>query len=538
MQRELKESKEYAQKADSWRMECKEVCMLLTTRLEELAGFLDCLLKHKEVLSVLGHDRRKVMRKAVDRSLDLSRSLNPTMSTSFSMTSNFSLNDMSFPPLNNITGLLETSKFCRTFNSHEAELEGESQKRDLDLKPKKQGNRKSLELENHSESEAWSEPDRLVSIARIGLEEPSSLKTPVKSKDNDSADTEDGLDSRRSKSKALEKINSLEEMISHRDNKLLEVQCELVDADNRLKKENMRIIELCREIDTLKSVNEVLVSENHELKSQCQDNSKFTVECNYLQKQLTEKNQMMEKLLEEREKLRVEVRVTEIKIKTQEESFAKDISHIKQTTQEELRLSKEQMNQAIKEKELQLKESLEKDWVARNLYEQLEIEYHEIEKKLNDANESIAFLQENEKELEKHLVENEKAMRSLKKSLDDATLQASKTIQDRTKALSEKLRLEETVQELNRQISALTQEKLNLEQLKTINTGARSSDDFNSGYTSEDVAGRVADGHTSPDLGIESDPGKRLLHTGEFILYIIRINMEGGSVLERKHINE
>ncbi|KAL5287977.1 CDK5RAP2 family protein [Megaselia abdita] len=513
LQKELKESKEYAQKADSWRMECKDVCMLLTTRLEELAGFLDCLLKHKEVLSVLGHDRRKVMRKAVDKSLDLSRSLNPTMSTSFSMTSNFSVNEISFPHFTNITGLLDSSKFCKTFNSHEDqdEVEDAHKERVLESKPKK-GHRKSLELENQSESEAWSEPDRLVSIARIGLEEPSSLKTPVKQKEHDSADTEDGLDSRRGKSKTLEKINSLEEMISTRDNKLLEVQCELVDADNRLKKENMRIMELTRELDNLRSVNDVLQSENNELKTQCQKHNQFTVECSYLKKQLDERNTILEKLQEEREKLRVEVKVAEIQIKAQEENYSRELTHIKNTSQEEMRLAKEQFIQQIKENEIKLKDSMEKDWVARNLYEQLQKEYNEMEKKLIDALESVSFLQDNEKELENHLVENEKAMRVLKKNLDEATLQASKTIQDRSKALTDKLRLEETVQELNKQIYLLTEEKQKLEQMKTLNTAPRLSDDFNSGYTSEEVAGR-ADGHTSPDLGIESDPGKRLMHT-------------------------
>lgn len=525
LQKELKESKEYAQKADEWRMECKDVCMLLTTRLEELAGFLDCLLQHKEVLSVLGHDRRKVMRKAVDKSLDLSRSLNPTMSTSFSMTSNFSVNEISFPHLSNITGLLESSKMCRTFNSHDDNVEAnQKERKDLEQKPKRTGQRKSLEIENQSESEAWSEPDRLVSIARIGLEETSSLKTPVKSNDHDSADTEDGLDSRRNKSKTLEKINSLEEMISTRDNKLLEVQCELVDADNRLKKENMRIIELTRELDSLRSVNDVLQSENNALKSQCQKHNQFTVECSYLKKQLDERNLIMEKLQEEREKLRVEVKVAEIQIKAQEDNYSRELTHIKTTSQEEVRLAKEQFNQQIKENETKLKESLAKDWVARSVYEQLHDEYIEIEKKLVDALDSVGFLQENEKELESHLVENEKAMRVLKKNLDEATLQASKTIQDRTKALSDKLRLEETVQELNRQISLLTEEKQKLEQMKALNTAPVLSDGFNSGYTSEEVAMR-ADGHTSPDLGIESDPGKRLMPTGLCIFVVVILSI-------------
>nr|5MWE_C Chain C, Centrosomin [Drosophila melanogaster]5MWE_D Chain D, Centrosomin [Drosophila melanogaster] len=65
---ELQQARTEVETADKWRLECIDVCSVLTNRLEELAGFLNSLLKHKDVLGVLAADRRNAMRKAVDRS--------------------------------------------------------------------------------------------------------------------------------------------------------------------------------------------------------------------------------------------------------------------------------------------------------------------------------------------------------------------------------------------------------------------------------------------------------------------------------------
>lgn len=62
-------------KEEQWREELTEVCNLLACRLKELAGFLDSLLKHDEVLSVLSKNHHEEMRRAVDNSLDLSRNI-------------------------------------------------------------------------------------------------------------------------------------------------------------------------------------------------------------------------------------------------------------------------------------------------------------------------------------------------------------------------------------------------------------------------------------------------------------------------------
>lgn len=59
-------------KDEQWREELTEVCNLLASRLKELAGFLDSLLKHDEVLSLLSKNHHDEMRRAVNSSLDLS----------------------------------------------------------------------------------------------------------------------------------------------------------------------------------------------------------------------------------------------------------------------------------------------------------------------------------------------------------------------------------------------------------------------------------------------------------------------------------
>ena len=76
---ELTEARQETEMAHKWRLECADVCGILTMRLKELAEFLDSLLKHKDILGVLAQDRRKAMRKAVDKSLDLSNSLNKSI---------------------------------------------------------------------------------------------------------------------------------------------------------------------------------------------------------------------------------------------------------------------------------------------------------------------------------------------------------------------------------------------------------------------------------------------------------------------------
>lgn len=110
LKNELQMAKNDAEQAHHWRAESAEMCCILTSRLDELAGFLDSLLKNKDILSVLAQDHQKAMREAVDNSLDLSRSL------SMSGQGRLSLNEQSL-----ISDVLKDSFFAGRFSFDETD---------------------------------------------------------------------------------------------------------------------------------------------------------------------------------------------------------------------------------------------------------------------------------------------------------------------------------------------------------------------------------------------------------------------------------
>lgn len=61
------------EKSEQLRNEMGEVCSVLSNRLEELAIFLDSLLKQKSVLGFLGLAKNRKLREIIDNSLDMSR---------------------------------------------------------------------------------------------------------------------------------------------------------------------------------------------------------------------------------------------------------------------------------------------------------------------------------------------------------------------------------------------------------------------------------------------------------------------------------
>lgn len=81
-------------RANVWRKEAGEACALLTKRLEELARFLSSLLKHPERLGSLRAKHRQLLEQAVERSMELSRSLSVSLCTN-----KHDLTNGSLPPL-------------------------------------------------------------------------------------------------------------------------------------------------------------------------------------------------------------------------------------------------------------------------------------------------------------------------------------------------------------------------------------------------------------------------------------------------------
>ncbi|PNF41505.1 hypothetical protein B7P43_G13036, partial [Cryptotermes secundus] len=86
--------REEIDRVNAWRKEAGDACALLTKRLEELAWFLSSLLRHPEHLGGLSAKHRQLLKEAVDRSMEVSRSLSVSLSIN-----NPDFTNASLPPL-------------------------------------------------------------------------------------------------------------------------------------------------------------------------------------------------------------------------------------------------------------------------------------------------------------------------------------------------------------------------------------------------------------------------------------------------------
>uniref|UniRef100_A0A6P4E9Q4 Centrosomin isoform X5 n=1 Tax=Drosophila rhopaloa TaxID=1041015 RepID=A0A6P4E9Q4_DRORH len=532
---ELQQARTDVETSDKWRLECADVCSVLTNRLEELAGFLNSLLKHKDVLGVLAADRRHAMRKAVDRSLDLSKSLNMTLNITGA-----SLADQSLAQLCNLSEILYTEGDVshKTFNSHEEihaassmsptvenlKAENKALKRELEKRRSTEGQqlqrkeRRSLplpsqQLDNQSESEAWSEPDRKVSLARIGLDETSNSLAAPDQPASESESEGRACATRQDRNRNSERIAQLEEQIAQKDERVLNVQCQLVELDNRYKQEQLRCLDISQQLEQLRAINAALTADLQAIGSH---EDQRMVE---MQRQLELKTQQIDQLKLAQSTLTADAQITEMELQAvqqqmqeMEQQHADSVDHL----QTQLEQHKVEAVKQLEEHEHLHQEALERDWVALTTYQEQAQQLLELQR-------SLDYHQENEKELKQTLVENELATRALKKQLDESTLQASKAVMERTKAYNDKLQLEKRSEELKLQLEALKEEQRKFQQKRS-----NSSDVSQSGYTSEEVAvpmGPPASlassskltaaavvaqrvNNSSPDLGIESDAGR------------------------------
>uniref|UniRef100_A0A1B0ARS6 Centrosomin N-terminal motif 1 domain-containing protein n=1 Tax=Glossina palpalis gambiensis TaxID=67801 RepID=A0A1B0ARS6_9MUSC len=495
---ELEKSQAEMERSEKRRLEWADVCSVLTKRLEELADFLNSLLNHKDVLDGLAADHRRAMRKAIDRSLDLSKSLNM---------SGISVNDQSLTQLSNLSGWLDEVECLQnlTFNTYETmeaqpmietlKAENKALKKELDKRryAEAKKEKRSLPLTwptNKSESEAWSEPDRKVSMARIGLVgERTTVKDVSINKQRLGSDSENDnshsgrLNSRIIRARNQERIQQLEQALAQRDERILEIQCQLFDADLLVKQETRRAQE----------VTEKLTSDIAELKQHYEKG--YEKANNEYQKKLQEAQKEYNDLIERR----------------------------------------------MNEQKKMYEETLQRDWISLKLYDELKRQLDKLKVEHTEAQNTIDFLKENEEELKQSLVESELSARNLQKKLNEHTLQASKAIMERTKALHDKLELEKRLQELTRLLDDHKTEHNNLvtqianlekEHNAVVNSKVRNHNDdgisSQSGYTSEEMAtqaktncteGKIVSAaqqrlgaerlqNSSPDLGIESDAGR------------------------------
>ncbi|EAA07978.5 AGAP002434-PA [Anopheles gambiae str. PEST] len=616
---ELIKAREEAEKAQKWRKEYADLCAISTHRLEELAGFLDSLLRNKELIGSLSTDSRKAIRNAVDRSLDLSRSLN--MSISVTGLSLIGTNNNSLAQLSCLSGYLDqsavlehgehssagddvddehdkenrasnvkgqtiqtgghgalfgglnqTKQMIETLRAENKALRGElmeqqqlqQQQHQQRTRRRESKERKSVPIEPISDSEAWSEPDRGVSLARIGLEDSSSallrqkngpaggptasLSSPTSgaaalelssTSDNEPGLlTAAGLSSQRKSATVAEMkqlqetVASLSKELQDKNGTLLTVQSQLVDLDSELQRERIRTAKAQTEATETRQLSERWERDAAVHREQAEQAAQRLAA---LEGDIRQRDALIEKLRKEREQAAVDLRVAMMKLETMQSEYGE----LQQRHRRELdaMLAKEQqqleeLRQSLTESfrnELQLKQqsfdtALAQNYISKNIHQEKVRELNELHYRLEDAHNDLSAMAEAEEQLRRQLADCERSAAAMKKSLDEATLQASKAAIERTKALNEKRQLETELGFAHDELEQLKVEKNALnEQLQTIirtqqqqqqqhprsPRGSGGGNQSASGTDEEITPGvRRQLENSSPDLGIESDPGR------------------------------
>lgn len=515
IKRQLEDAQIEVKQCKQGHKECAELCSVLTLRLEELAGFLDSLLKHKDILGYLAADRRKAMRKAIDKSLDLSRSFNNMSLSLAGLSYNDTIPQNSLFLENTLDQEEEVAGLVKTFNSHErlpknqakiiedlkaevTALKDELEKKDV----RKERKSIPLQMDPQSESEAWSEPDRNVSLARIGLVDSFSKKNYNKSQSEST--TDDELNNSINKSQTKEKMSVLENLIRERDHKILETQSALVDSDNKIQLEKIKCAEKINELNDLKKIyekfDEQLLRAREELAEKCLEYDQMKVDRDNLLIQSKVLDGKFIELQKDAEELTART-VREIEFTKNNESvkFEKKLKELQDKFESELKSKDRQVKE--------VKDDISKNWVSRVVYEKQYDELYFIQTRLGDYEHQIEQLTETSEELRNHLTNYEKNTRILKKRLDDEILQSSKLVLERTKALNDKTVFEKEVKDIQTKLDHIVIEKSELySKIEKYEKLSRSLSMEDTIRISSHVKERLE--NSSPDLGIESDAAK------------------------------
>lgn len=487
--------KKEAEQEKRWRNECTEVCSVLTIRLNELAGFLDSLLKHKDVLSVLAQDSHKEMRKAVDNSLDLSRSL------SLSSAGRFSLNEKSLMQMSSITSVLNDSYFIdRDTSTHHdlvnasiveklrSEIHGLRSELDRVKQTKSTENgslivagvdtsgihrdrsfrnvSQNLEINSDSE-EQWSEPDRQVSHERIGLETStinSHIRSPCANKYKASSTASDEnevrLTRKNSSLRMQEKIIDLEAQLTNKATELAALHDTILSNNKDVaatKEEIATLTDKLNECQHLKCTFEASLKETRMQLMKAEQDFANKIECS-------------EQMLKEQKTVNNDLAIELDKLKS--EMHANDEAHVKQLNEliaretDKLNSIRQELN-AKYEEDLKYQKNLHNEMVNRDMISRVHFEEQmqrcdELEKRLIDTENLLQIIRANENDLKVQIDDKEKLMRDLKRNVDDATLNHSRAVLERTKFMNERDQLEKLSHELQKRYDLMASERSEL----------------------------------------------------------------------------
>lgn len=567
LQRECTDLQEELEKSEKLRQESNEICTVLSGRLEELARFLESLLKQKSVLGFLGTKQTK-LKQFLDETLDISRTLtvsivlNPdqsllqlsnvsTILSTSHKTNNFSITDillkedddsiipanvtltyqshLSRPDKNSGDNNVEQNEIIKVLREQIESLKKEIEWRDIELGKKleksaineeilvihsksnvmkssspENKNKSALNIlmkyhnENQSESESWSEPDRNVSLARIGLESVNSLNRYKQTNTSDSTEEEHiNNSSSRSGSKRnnmlseyRETINSLNKQITDLENKLKEKEAQLLstevayyESDKLLKKEKRKVDEIKKHNEEyqhrIKEIEECLFvaeSEKSRIESTVKEYRATIDKLENDKKALIENMEKKDKELVnrvnalevERNKAEVEINVAKEKLiqvlKEKQEfeealknEYKNQIHSIEEKCENKIKAVMVKTEEQIKKLEdyaSKLQSKYETEYIKRTEVEKLKNTITELELIKQDvkiSEEKVQLLEENEAKLKLKLQTLERDHRdkvnNLRKELDNATLKSSEAVLEKTKLLNEKTELEKQIKE-------------------------------------------------------------------------------------------
>lgn len=473
---ELEHAKAMAEQERHWRTECADVCSVLTIRLKEMAGFLDSLLKHKDVLSVLAQDSHRAMRKAVDNSLDLSRSL--SMSTS---QGRFSLNEKSLMQMSSITEVLNDSFFAgrdllrndsimggssvvdklrdeiHTLRSELERVRSETiPSLDVSVQRDRSIRNTSTKPELNSDSEEqWSEPDRQVSHERIGLE-PSKVNAHVRSPANSkykmsaSSSASDELNfqlTRKNSSLRLqERVNDLETQLANKTKELAGALERLLTSNADVAALTVQVESLTKELDIseeLRSASDVAL---HDMKEQLVKSHSESAERLMTSERLLEEQKTLNSgLVSELDKLKVEIRsLAEAHVREMDDMISRESNKLQMVRDD----MADQYRRDLDDRINTHNEKIMREMVPRTVYEDQIIQGEELEKRLREVESLLEMVRNREHELHAEIEDKERTLRDVKRNLDEVTLQQSRAVLERTKFMNERDNFERVSQEL------------------------------------------------------------------------------------------
>ncbi|XP_068620952.1 centrosomin-like isoform X2 [Battus philenor] len=347
---------------------------LLTRRLQGLAYFLDKLLSHK---CVLGEDKKKLAESILEQSLALpvGLELDETMAPE-----NFALEESNL----DISQSLRIEDLTMMFGHH-VTCSDDSKR----YSAKKQINKHFPQADMISESECWSEPDRNVSLARVGLCDTGVIVKEIVT-DNNKAKSRRSRISYGSRSEENKIINEsafleeIRELTNHNE----QLEIEKKDLSDQLEKAMKQIDVLSNEKDEL---TKMLASERNNIidtnkNFDVMKNSMLTMECRLKEneQQLAYAIQLTEKLRKEKQELETTFLETERTLRR-----AADEATV-QASQAALERARAQHDRLQLERELE--EAREKLSTALDVNAQLEIQL--TRKVPLEVDDKVAVIQE------------------------------------------------------------------------------------------------------------------------------------------------